>query len=80
MSDDHYFTCPKCGGHYCGRDTRRELDGSVTILPIMFCHNATDGTGMSETFEEQQARIKAGIPPKRMCKWHGPWPLKESTK
>ena len=37
--DDKFslFTCPKCGGHYFGRDTELE-NGVIVCLPTVRCH------------------------------------------
>lgn len=38
----HNFTCPKCGGHYFGRDAGI-LDGDVVALDTVRCHGDSSG-------------------------------------
>lgn len=40
MNTEHDFVCPKCGGHYFGRDT--ELSGGrVVALNTIRCHGGS---------------------------------------
>lgn len=37
------FTCPKCGGHYFGRDTKAGDDGKVVVLDTVHCNGNSSG-------------------------------------
>lgn len=69
---EHYFKCPKCGGHYFGRDVGKDLG----LLDTVQCHNADDGTGMDAVID----RIVAKFPRQKACGWKGEWPVKETSK
>lgn len=68
MNENHYFTCPKCGGHYFGRDT---ADGGVMLATVQ-CHSTTEGKGIMALDEW----VAAGKPKQKWCKWRGEWPVK----
>lgn len=66
--NEHYFTCPKCGGHYFGRDT---LNGEM--LDTVKCHNASDGQAILALDDW----LAAGRPRQKPCGWRGEWPVKK---
>lgn len=69
---EHYFTCPKCGGHHFGRDT---APGGV-LLDTVQCHNASDG----QPFFALEDWVAAGKPKQKPCKWHGEWPVRKGAE
>lgn len=70
--DEHYFTCPRCGGHHFGRDT---APGGV-LLDTVACHNASDG----QSFLALDDWLAAGKPKQKACGWRGVWPVEEVSE
>lgn len=66
--NEHYFTCPKCGGHHFGRDIRNKEP-----LTTVNCHNREDGGPMLSI----QEWVEQGKPDLKPCGWRGEWPEKK---
>lgn len=69
---EHYFTCPKCGGHYFGRDTK-----NGEPLPTVRCHGP-DGDGDAWPDGRIKTRAEIVANPPRKCDWRGVWPTTSS--
>lgn len=65
---EHYFTCPKCGGHHFGRDITADLEGADTVQ----CHNRVDGQPFIDDLKDW---IDADRPKQKACGWRGVWPV-----
>ena len=37
----NYFTCPKCAGHFFGRDIGRNESGEIQVLDTVLCHGSS---------------------------------------
>lgn len=79
MSDStHYFTCPSCGAHHFGRDTKRnEVTGRIDILDTVQCHGHPDPCfvckGEPYICRDDCHCSGTGVVSGRPCGWRGVW-------
>lgn len=72
------FTCPKCGGHYFGRNGKTDSNGMLILEDEVTCHSMADGSACCMIPESIEYRRRNGLTTE-LCKWRGVWPPKESS-
>lgn len=68
--EEHYFTCPSCGGHYFGS----EINSGLEFTGVVNCHNRDDGKPFL-CFDEW---LLAGRPKQKFCGWSGLYTLRKN--